>query len=226
VAGGSQWIPWDLFVANTHPEASAQEEPTGSGLYAGCDIARYRDLAVVWFIERVGDVTWTRGVLVMPKTPTPDQAARVSEIMPRVHRLCVDKTGMGLPIFETMDRLFPGKVEGITFTQQTKETMATKAKRHLEETRCRLPNDQAIWQSFRSVRKTTTALGQVRFDAAREYDHADFWWAFCLAEEAAERPTVQKAIIVPGIIDTGQDKLWDKIARGEPLTESEIDALQ
>ena len=111
---------------------------------------------------------------------------------------------MGLPIFETMDRLFPGKVEGITFTQQTKEAMATKAKRHLEETRCRLPNDQAIWQSFRSVRKSSTALGQVRFDAAREYDHADFWWAFCLAEEAAGQPTVPQAIIVPGIIDTGQ----------------------
>jgi phage FluMu gp28-like protein len=145
-----------------------------------CSDGVSRDLSVVWFSQRVGDVTVTRGVLVMAKTPTPDQTARVSGIMPRVHRLCVDKTGMGLPIFETMDRLFPGKVEGIIFTQQTKEMMATKAKRHLEETRCRLPNDPAIWQSFRSVRKTTTALGQVRFDAARQYDHADFWWAFCL----------------------------------------------
>ncbi len=226
LAGGSQWIPWELYEANVEPGLVVDENPQGSGLYAGWDVARSRDLSVVWFSQRVGDVTVTRGVLVMPKTPTPDQTARVSGIMPRVHRLCVDKTGMGLPIFETMDRLFPGKVEGITFTQQTKETMATKAKRHLEETRCRLPNDQAIWQSFRSVRKTTTALGQVRFDAARDYDHADFWWAFCLAEEAAERPTVQKAIIVPGIIDTGQDELWDKIARGEPLTESEIDALR
>jgi len=191
VAGGAQWIPWDLFVANTHPEASAQDEPTGSGLYAGWDIARNRDLSVVWFVERIGDVTWTRGVLVMAKMPTPDQTARVSEIMPRVHRLCVDKTGMGLPIFETMDRLFPGKVEGISFTQQTKEAMATTAKRKMEELRCRLPNDQAIWQSFRSVRKTSTSLGQIRFDAAHDdkYGHADHWWAFCLAEAAAEQPT-------------------------------------
>jgi phage FluMu gp28-like protein len=226
LAGGSQWIPWELYEANCDPSIVVEEEPRGSGLYAGWDVARSRDLSVVWFSQLGGDVTVTRGVLVMAKTPTPDQTARVARIMPRVHRLCVDKTGMGLPIFETMDRLFPGKVEGITFTQQTKEIMATKAKRHLEETRCRLPNDPAIWQSFRSVRKTTTALGQVRFDAARQYDHADFWWAFCLAQEAAERPTVQKAIIVPGIIDTGQDKLWDKVERGEPLTESEIDALR
>ena len=39
---------------------------------------RRRDLSVVWFSELVGDITWTRGVLVMPKMPTPDQTARVS----------------------------------------------------------------------------------------------------------------------------------------------------
>jgi ribosomal protein S27AE len=52
-----------------------------------------------------------------------------------------------------------------------------------------------VWQSFRSVRKTTTALGQVRFDAGREYDHADLFWAKCLAEAAvasgpAEHPLI------------------------------------
>ena len=96
---------------------------------------------------------------------------------------------MGLPIFETMDRLFPGKVEGISFSTATKETMATMAKRRMEERRCRLPNDQAVWQSFRSVRRSTTSLGQIRFDAAHDEkcDHADRWWAFCLAEAAAEQ---------------------------------------
>jgi phage FluMu gp28-like protein len=105
---------------------------------------------------------------------------------------------MGLPIFETMARAFYGKVEGITFTQQTKEVMATQTKRRLEEHRCRLPetvivngrpDDQIVWQSFRSVRETTTALGQVRFDTAHDekYGHADFYWSFCLAEAAAEQ---------------------------------------
>src|SRR2546421_11145547 len=144
------------------------EGPVGGGSLAGWAAARSGGLSVVWFNELVGDITWTRGVLVMPKMPTPDQTARVSEVMPRVHRLCVDKTGMGLPIFETMDRLFPGKVEGISFSQQAKETMATTAKRRMEELRCRLPNDQAVWQSFRSVRRSTTSLGQIRFDAAHD----------------------------------------------------------
>lgn len=189
LAGGAQWIPWELYEANCDPSIVVPEEPNGSGLYAGWDVARNRDLSVVWFSELVGDITWTRAILVMANVPTPDQTARVARIMPHVHRLCIDRTGMGLPIFETMDRLFPGRVEGISFTTATKETMATMAKRRMEERRCRLPNDQAVWQSFRSVRRSTTSLGQIRFDAAHDQrcDHADRWWAFCLAEAAAER---------------------------------------
>jgi phage FluMu gp28-like protein len=202
LAGGSQWIPWELFSANIESGLVVDDNPQPSGLYAGWDIARSRDLSVVWFDELVGDVTVTRGVLVMRNMPTPEQTELVSRIMPRVHRLCIDKTGMGLPIFETMDRAFYGKVEAITFTQQTKETMATHTKRRLEERKCRLPetviidnkpDDQMIWQNFRSVRKTTTALGQVRFDAAHDdkFGHADFFWAKCLAESAAQQQDSQ-----------------------------------
>jgi phage FluMu gp28-like protein len=192
LAGGSQWISWELFEQNVQPGLVVDEEPSLVGepdLYAGWDVARNRDLSVVWFSELVGDITWTRAILVMANVPTPDQTARVARIMPRVHRLCIDKTGMGLAIFETMDRQFPGKVEGVSFSTATKETMATTAKRRMEERRSRLPNDQAVWQSFRSVRRSTTLLGQIRFDAAHaeKSDHCDRWWAFCLAEAAAEQ---------------------------------------
>ena len=213
LAGGSQWIPWDLFSANVEPGLVVDDNPQGSSLFAGWDVGRgRRDLSLVWFDDLVGDVTITRGVLVMRSMPTPDQTEVVSRIMPRVHRLCIDKTGMGLPIFEAMDTAFYGKVEGITFTQQTKETMATHTKRRLEERKCRLPetviidgkpDDQIVWQNFRSVRKTTTALGQVRFDAAHDdrFGHADFYWAKCLAEAAAQQPKIFPAIVTPGITE-------------------------
>lgn len=213
LAGGSQWIPWELFSANIEPGLVVDDNPQGTGLYAGWDIARNRDLPVVWFDELIGDVMVTRGVLVMRNMPTPEQTEVVSRIMPRVHRLCIDKTGMSLPIFEAMDRAFYGKVEGITFTQQTKETMATQTKRRLEERKCRLPetvivngksDDQILWQSFRSVRKTSTALGQVRFDAAHDerFGHADFYWAKCLAETAAQQAeSAFPAIVEPGLVE-------------------------
>jgi phage FluMu gp28-like protein len=110
--------------------------------------------------------------------------------MPFVRRLAIDKRGMGTVIFETLEREFPGQVEGVQFSQQKKEAMAVLAKRRMEEMKVRLPDSDAVRQAFRAVKKTVNAVGQVRFDA--EHDaragHADHWWAFCLAEAAAQQP--------------------------------------
>jgi hypothetical protein len=177
-------------VANCDPSIVVREEPDGDGLYAGWDIARNRNLSVVWFSELVGDITWTRAILVMADVPTPDQTERVARIMPRVHRLCMDKTGMGIPMFATMDRLFPGKVEGIAFGTATKETMAAKAKRRMEERR----------SDFRTTRPSGEAsarcegqpprwarFGSTPHTAKNAIMRIDGGWAFYLSESAAEQ---------------------------------------
>ena len=48
-------------------------------MYAGWDVARNRDLSVIWLLELVGDVTWTRGVIEMRNLPTPDQVRQASQ---------------------------------------------------------------------------------------------------------------------------------------------------
>ncbi len=117
-------------------------------LYAGWDIARNHDLSVVWVAELVGDVTWTRGVIEMRDTPTPEQARQARALMPFLRRMAIDKSGMGLVIFEEREREFPGQVEGVQFTQQTKEAMAVLAKRRMEEAKVRLPDSEAVRQAF------------------------------------------------------------------------------
>jgi phage FluMu gp28-like protein len=200
----SEWIPAELFQQCVSSEASSHLAIGSSGdfngsmarsldgpiLYAGWDIARKQDLSVIWLSELVGDVSWTRGLIEMRNTPTPDQLREARALMPFVRRLAIDKTGMGMVIFETLEREFPGQVEGVQFTQQKKEAMAVLAKRRMEEMKVRLPDSEAVRQAFRAVKKTVNAVGQVRFDA--EHDaragHADHWWAFCLAETAAQQP--------------------------------------
>ena len=199
----SEWIPGDLFQRCMSSEASTTLTPAlsqgerrdraavGEGwFYAGWDVARNQDLSVIWLSELVGDVSWTRGVIEMRNTPTPDQLREARALMPFVRRMAIDKSGMGLVIFETLEREFPGQIEGVQFTQQTKEAMAVLAKRRMEEVKVRLPDSDAVRRAFRAVKKTVNAVGQVRFDA--EHDaragHADHWWAFCLAETAAQQP--------------------------------------
>ena len=197
----SEWIPGELFQQCVSSEASSEWRVASRGngdsrfashdsLYADWDIARNQDLSVIWLAELVGDVSWTRGVIEMRNTPTPDQLREARALMPFVRRMAIDKSGMGLVIFETLEREFPGQIEGVQFSQQTKEAMAVLAKRRMEEVKVRLPDSDAVRRAFRAVKKTVNAVGQVRFDA--EHDaragHADHWWAFCLAETAAQQP--------------------------------------
>jgi phage FluMu gp28-like protein len=205
ISQASEWIPTQLFQQCVSSEATTDfqlsiadsrlkeidsRQSTIGNLYAGWDVARNRDLSVIWLSELVGDVTWTRGVIEMRDTPTPEQVRQARALMPFVRRLVIDKSGMGLVIFEALEREFPGRIEGVQFTAQTKEAMAVLAKRRMEEAKVRLPDSDALRQSFGAVKKTVNAVGQMRFDA--EHDaragHADHWWAFCLAEIAAQQP--------------------------------------
>ena len=204
ISQSSEWIPGELFqqcvsseigpldhwsIESLKGNESMNQWGNGS-ICAGWDIARKRDLSVIWLSELLGDVTWTRGVIEMRNTPTPEQVRQARALMPFVRRMAIDKSGMGLVIFEALEREFPGQIEGVQFTQQTKEAMAVLAKRRMEEAKVRLPDSNAVRQAFRSVKKTANAVGQVRFDA--EHDartgHADHWWAFCLAESTAQQP--------------------------------------
>lgn len=186
----SQWIPPELFAQALSEEATGvvdDIEDKYQGLFAGWDIARNKDLSVVWFMQQIGDVSITRGILEMRNVPTPEQVRKVSALMRHIRRLCIDKSGMGLSMFETLqEKHGSSRVEGIQFTLGNKEALATHGKRRLEEHRVRLPDSDMVRHSFRSVKKTVTATGQARFDAEHDekYGHADHWWAYCLAESA------------------------------------------
>lgn len=184
----SQWIPPELFDANASSEAHAgAPSDSETGLFAGWDVARNKDLSVIWFLKKVGDITFTRGVIEWRNVPTPEQTRQAKSLMRLCHRMCIDKGSMGLAIFEQLYEWFGSMVEGITFTLANKESLAVNAKRRMEQMKVRIPDTDAIRNSFRSVKKTVTATGQARFDAEHDlqYGHADHWWAYCLAESAA-----------------------------------------
>ena len=189
--------------------------------YAGWDIARKRDFSVIWICELVGDVSWTRGVLTLKNLPTPDQlrearmllrgdsaaAASPSSIRatpgplpasrnaPGIRRMAIDMSGMGLAIFEQLAREFPGRVEGVQFTQPTKEAMAVRVKDRMEKRLLRIPDNDEIRQSFMALKRQVTATGLARFDSEHDthYGHSDHFWACALAEAAAEQPATSLA---------------------------------
>lgn len=74
----------------------------------------------------------------------------------------------------------------MTFSAPNKLSLATIGKQRFEQRRVRIPARAEVRQDLHSLKKTTTAVGHVRFDAGREQgSHADRAWALFLALYAA-----------------------------------------
>lgn len=187
----SAWLPWDLIVSAEHADAGKEELLASEGAcYIGWDVARTQDKSVIWVVQRVGDVVWTREVHVMRRLSFGAQLAAFDARMAHYNarRACIDKTGLGMPIVEEAQRRWGEyRVEGVTFTGESKQHLATHGKQLFEDKRLRIPISREIRESHHSVRKTTTVAGNPRFDADRsESGHADEFWAHMLALHAGE----------------------------------------
>lgn len=173
---------------------SLEEKPE---LYLGVDVGRKKDLTVFWLLEKVGDVLWTRMVKVLLKMPFRAQRDELYSYMDgsalggaSVRRACIDSSGLGMQLAEEAVDRFGPRVEAVTFTGPVKEDLAVTLRRRFEDRLLRIPADREIREDIHSVRKVTTAAGNIRFDAVRtdELGHADRFWALALAVHAGSSP--------------------------------------
>ena len=162
----------------------------GGTLYAGIDIGRKKDLTVLWVLEKLGDVFFTRLVLTLQNMTKGEQEKVlwpwVERIIASGGRVAQDYTGLGIGWGDDAQARF-GKYryENVSFTAQTKEALAYPVRGAMEDKRLRIPYDPAIRADLRSVTKSTTAAGNIRFTAERTPDgHADRFWALALAIHA------------------------------------------
>ena len=94
------------------------------------------------------------------------------------------------------------------FTGPVKEELAFPVRAAFEDKAVRIPRDDKIRADLRSIKKTTTAAGNIRFEAdVGPGGHADRFWALALAKHAAGAPA--------GIIEfesTGQQREFTRMA--------------
>jgi len=189
------WLTWEMITTAEHADAGKPERYAGGDCYVGMDIGRRRDLTVIWVIEKVGDVAWTREVVRLKSKSFAEQDFELDRIFNTytVRRACIDQTGIGeKPVEDAQKRHGTYRVEGVIFTSASKQHLATLVKQAFEDKKARIPEDRAIRESHHAVRKIMTLSGNPRFDADRtEMGHADEFWAHALALNAAEQPAVK-----------------------------------
>jgi len=166
-------------------------DPDDGELYLGIDIGRRHDLTVLWLLQHVGDVRWTRAMIELHRVPFREQFDLASSILSNLpmRRACVDASGLGMQMAEDLNRRFGSMVEQVTFTNKVKAEMAEGVLPVFQDRLVRIPVGVEIREDLHSVRKTVTAAGNVRYEGERTADgHADRFWALALACHAGDHP--------------------------------------
>jgi len=186
------FLEYDLIARAEYPaneawEWDSPEECKGKQVFAGIDIGRTKDLTVIWVLELLGDVLYTRKVIELRKMSKPDQEKVLWPWVEWMLRTCQDYTGLGIGWGDDAQKKYgPYRYENVTFNARVKEELAYPVRGKMEDRKLRIPFNPDIRADLRAVTKETTAAGNIRFTAERsENGHADRFWALALAIHAA-----------------------------------------
>lgn len=186
----SAFLPYDLITSCEMNNILKPLDEIQHDFYVGVDVGRKKDLTVIWVLEKIENIKYTRAVIELSKMSFQKQEEILHEIL--AHKLfrrdCQDDTGIGMQMAENAQVKF-GKfrVEGVTFTNRVKEDLAYRLRTELENKTVFIPSRHEIREDLHSIRRITTSANNIRFDADRsENGHADRFWALALALHAAD----------------------------------------
>jgi phage FluMu gp28-like protein len=185
-------------------------------LFAGIDVGRDHDATCLWLDEKIGDIYWTRAVIWLYAMPFPKQAEILNPIVNMTARTAIDKTGMGVGLFDLLNLKNEGRLMGVSFSGSNdngvrmKTDLAIRIKKKFEQRKSRIPYTPQIRTELMSIKREATASG-VSFDAPRievdtavaggakkkKFAHADAFWAKALADFAAETAPIELGMTLP-----------------------------
>lgn len=197
--GTQTLLPYDIIALAESFEAAETADDSlwngGRDLRLGIDFGRTNDPTVCWTLERVGDVYWTREVLVLRDMDAPAQEAILRRRIRAAARVCFDYTGPGIGLGDYLAREFGqyrpekhefGKLELCTFTAKFKRDLFPKLRRCFESpVRLRIPVSDAIRDDLHAMEQIIHN-GEYTYAAPRTAEgHSDRCTALALAVRAA-----------------------------------------
>jgi Mu-like prophage FluMu protein gp28 len=195
-------LPYDVIALAESTDASVFCDPaifapeTTAELYLGIDFGRTNDPTVCWTFEKVGDVLWTREVLVIRDTPTPDQEAILAPRIRAARRVAFDYTGPGIGLgdylvkgagigeYKPSEHLF-GKLELCTFTPALKRSIFPKLRQAFSApVKVRVPVEVEVREDLHEMQQVVSN-GEYSYSAPRTKEgHSDRCTACALALRA------------------------------------------
>lgn len=200
--GSNVLLPYELIALAESIEATETWNISDAGksnpVYLGIDFGRTNDPTVCWTLQRVGDILWTREVLVLENASSPDQLEILRNRIRAANRVCFDYTGPGIGLGDFMVKEHGewnpakhrmGKVELCTFTAGFKRELFPKLRRAFEApTKLRIPVGTDIREDLHQMQQIINN-GEYNYWSARtKLGHSDRCTALALAIRSADMP--------------------------------------
>jgi phage FluMu gp28-like protein len=193
-------LPYDVIALAESTDASTYADPaifapeSRAQLYLGIDFGRINDPTVCWTLERIGDVYWTREVLVLRGVSTPDQQDALRHRIRAARRVCLDYTGPGIGLGDHLVKEHGeyapashkfGKVELCNFSAGFKREIFPKLRQaFVAPTKLRVPVDTDVREDMHEMQQIVSN-GQYSYSARRTAaGHSDRCTALALAWRA------------------------------------------
>jgi phage FluMu gp28-like protein len=203
-------LPYDIIALGESADAQEFADPAfwdvrgGNPVYLGIDFGRTNDPTVCWAFERIGDVLWTREVLILKGMSSPAQQSALAVRIRRANRVCFDYTGPGIGLgdylvddgkgggfgeYNPAKHKF-GKIELDTFSLGFKREIFPKLRRAFEApVKVRIPVAKAVREDLHEMRQIVRN-GEYTYSAPRTAEgHSDRCTALALALRAAGHGT-------------------------------------
>lgn len=154
-----------------------QKPLSDNPIYVGIDVGRMQDLTAIEGFQAVDGKYYHVFEKIMRGIDIPTQVMEIKLLDNKYdfHSINIDKTGIGLGLFEYARKDIGGKVRGITFTRETKQKMATNLRNKMQDDEVYLIKDDHFMDVIHSV-PYSTLQGERTADG-----HQDQFWGCCLA---------------------------------------------
>jgi len=179
----------ELVAVNADGTYNLAPVITSEPVFLGFDVGRHKHRSAIVGLQRQDGVLRVVLLDTMHRVPFPKQLARMRGHIEALNalRTCVDKGGMGEPVYDDLSEAFgTARVEGLNFTQALKETLMTVLKSLYEKQEILVPVNRVLRHHLHSIRQIQTVGGNFRYDSdADDTGHADLAWALAMAVMAA-----------------------------------------
>lgn len=175
-------------------------------LFLGIDVGRTQDRTVIWTMELIGDVAWTREIRVLHNSTFAEQKGAITDRIDRsVAGVRIDRGALGYQLAEELEHEYPYVAEGVQLSETKQGMLALALKTAFEGGRIRVPVDPLLIADVLLVEEIETgASGVPRVKTSRgPTGHADRFWAAALALSAIPLKDPQKMRYSPHCLPRG-----------------------